>query len=128
MEPSTAHVLPVMSYVVLSSVKSDEKSYIGATATFRPARLLQRLRHHRSSAERRQHGAQHRARIAGHVRDYCSGFDTTGAAPMAVRMEPSTAHVLLETSYTVLNFVKCNTKSQIVARPAQRLKLTFGAI
>ncbi|KAE9271646.1 hypothetical protein PR003_g30450 [Phytophthora rubi] len=67
MEPSTAHVLLETSYVVLSSVKSDEKSYIGATATFRPARQLQRLRHHRSSADRRQHGAQHRARIADHV-------------------------------------------------------------
>ncbi|KAE9271644.1 hypothetical protein PR003_g30452 [Phytophthora rubi] len=67
MEPSTAHVLLETSYVVLSSVKSDEKSYIGATATFRPARQLQRLRHHRSSADRRQHGAQHRARVAGDV-------------------------------------------------------------
>ncbi|KAE8963540.1 hypothetical protein PR002_g29257 [Phytophthora rubi] len=99
MEPSTAHVLLETSYVVLSSVKSDEKSYIGATATFRPARQLQRLRHHRSSADRRQHGAQHRAR----QRDYCSGFDTTGAAPIAASLEPSTAHVLPAMSYVVLN-------------------------
>ncbi|KAE9320937.1 hypothetical protein PF008_g17928 [Phytophthora fragariae] len=67
MKPRTAHMLPDMSYAVLSFVKSDKKSHIGATATFRPARLLERLRHHRTSANRRQYEAQHREHVAGHV-------------------------------------------------------------
>ncbi|KAE9173057.1 hypothetical protein PF004_g27088 [Phytophthora fragariae] len=56
-----------MSYAVLSFVKCSEKLHIGATTRTRPARLLERLRHHRSSPDRRQYGAQHRARVVGHV-------------------------------------------------------------
>ncbi|KAE8899095.1 hypothetical protein PF003_g17077 [Phytophthora fragariae] len=89
-------MLPDMSYAVQTFVKSDKKSHIGTTATFRSARLLERLRHHRSSANRRQYEAQHRARVTGHVRGAelrevrqevaCRGEDqgkasaTTGAA------------------------------------------------
>ncbi|KAE9290318.1 hypothetical protein PR003_g25328 [Phytophthora rubi] len=62
MKPRTAHMLPDMSYAVLSFVKCDEKSHIGATTRTRPARLLERLRQDRSSIDRRQRGAQHRAR------------------------------------------------------------------
>ncbi|KAE8898822.1 hypothetical protein PF003_g17089 [Phytophthora fragariae] len=96
MKPRTAHMLPDMSYAVQTFVKSDKKSHIGTTATFRSARLLERLRHHRSSANRRQYEAQHRARGTGHVRGAelreerqevaCRGEDqvkasaTTGAA------------------------------------------------
>ncbi|KAE8899000.1 hypothetical protein PF003_g17091 [Phytophthora fragariae] len=65
-EPRTAHVLPDM-YAVLSFVKSDKKSHVGAKTRSRPARLLERLRHHRSSANRRQYEAQHCARVTGHV-------------------------------------------------------------
>ncbi|KAE9268873.1 hypothetical protein PF008_g31013 [Phytophthora fragariae] len=96
MKPSTALVLPDMSYAVLSFVKSDKKSHVGAKTRSRPARLLERLRRHQSSADRRQYEAQHRARVTGHVRGAelreerqevaCRGEDqvkasaTTGAA------------------------------------------------
>ncbi|KAE8899001.1 hypothetical protein PF003_g17092 [Phytophthora fragariae] len=66
MKPSTAHVLPDM-YAVLCFVKSDKKSHVGAKTRIRPARLLERLRHHRSSADRRLYEAQNRAHVAGHV-------------------------------------------------------------
>ncbi|KAE9072739.1 hypothetical protein PF010_g25366 [Phytophthora fragariae] len=63
----TVHVLLDVSYSVPNFVKSDEKSHIVAVTRTRPARLLERLRHHRSSPDRRQYGAQHRARVVGHV-------------------------------------------------------------
>ncbi|KAE8958234.1 hypothetical protein PF011_g30851 [Phytophthora fragariae] len=139
MKPSTAHVLPDM-YAVLSFVKSDKKSHVGAKTRSRPARLLERLRHHRSSADRRLYEAQNRAHVAGHVvrgaelrgatrlsqSDYWSGFATTGAAPIAASMKPSTAHMLPDMSYAVLNFVKCDKKSHVGAktriRPARLLE------
>ncbi|KAE8899094.1 hypothetical protein PF003_g17076 [Phytophthora fragariae] len=133
MKPSTALVLPDMSYAVLSFVKSDKKSHVGAKTRSRPARLLERLRHHRSSADRRQYEAQHRARVTGHVRgaelrdatrlsqsDYWSGFATTGAAPIAASMKPSTAHVLPDMSYAVLSFVKSDKKSHVGAKTRSR--------
>ncbi|KAE8899088.1 hypothetical protein PF005_g32168 [Phytophthora fragariae] len=118
MKPSTALVLPDMSYAVLSFVKSDKKSHVGAKTRSRPARLLERLRHHRSSADRRLYEAQNRAHVAGHVvrgaelrdatrlsqSDYWSGFATTGASPIAASMKPSTALVLPD-MYAVLSFV-----------------------
>ncbi|KAE9181405.1 hypothetical protein PF004_g24551 [Phytophthora fragariae] len=58
MKPRTAHMLPDMSYAVLSFVKSDKKSHVGAKTRIR--RLLERLRHHRSSADGRLYEAQHR--------------------------------------------------------------------
>ncbi|KAE9053591.1 hypothetical protein PF006_g33507 [Phytophthora fragariae] len=67
MKPSTAHVLPDMSYAVLNFVKCDKKSHVGAKTRIRPARLLERLRRHQSSADRRRYEAQHRARVTGHV-------------------------------------------------------------
>ncbi|KAE9166096.1 hypothetical protein PF005_g29337 [Phytophthora fragariae] len=139
MKPSTALVLPDMSYAVLSFVKSDKKSHVGAKTRSRPARLLERLRHHRSSADRRLYEAQNRAHVAGHVvrgaelrgatrlsqRDYWSGFDTTGAAQIAASMKPSTAHVLPD-MYAVLSFVKSDKKSHVGAktrlRPARLLE------
>ncbi|KAE9163333.1 hypothetical protein PF004_g30177, partial [Phytophthora fragariae] len=133
MKPSTALVLPDMSYAVLSFVKSDKKSHVGAKTRIRPARLLERLRHHRSSANRRQYEAQHRARVTGHVRgaelrdatrlsqsDYWSGFATTGAAPIAASMKPSTALVLPDMSYAVLSFVKSDKKSHVGAKTRSR--------
>ncbi|KAE9058847.1 hypothetical protein PF010_g30855, partial [Phytophthora fragariae] len=88
-EPRTAHVLPDMSYAVLSFVKSDKKSHVGAKTRSRPARLLERLRHHRSSADRRMY-------------------------------EPRTAHVLPDMSYAVLSFVKSDKKSQVGAKTRSR--------
>nr|KAE8917482.1 hypothetical protein PF009_g32196 [Phytophthora fragariae] len=132
MKPSTAHVLPDM-YAVLSFVKSDKKSHVGAKTRSRPARLLERLRHHRSSADRRLYEAQNRAHVAGHVvrgaelrgatrlsqSDYWSGFATTGAAPIAASMKPSTAHVLPD-MYAVLSFVKSDKKSHVGAKTRSR--------
>ncbi|KAE9264761.1 hypothetical protein PF008_g32037 [Phytophthora fragariae] len=140
MKPRTAHMLPDMSYAVLSFVKSDKKSHVGAKTRSRPARLLERLRHHRSSADRRLYEAQNRAHVAGHVvrgaelrdatrlsqSDYWSGFDTTGAAQIAASMKPRTAHMLPDMSYAVLSFVKSDKKSHIGAtatfRPARLLE------
>ncbi|KAE8898815.1 hypothetical protein PF003_g17086 [Phytophthora fragariae] len=123
-----------MSYAVLSFVKSDKKSHVGAKTRSRPARLLERLRHHRSSADRRLYEAQNRAHVAGHVvrgaelrgatrlsqSDYWSGFDTTGAAPIAASMKPSTALVLPDMSYAVLSFVKSDKKSHVGAKTRSR--------
>nr|KAE8920143.1 hypothetical protein PF009_g29560 [Phytophthora fragariae] len=137
MKPSTALVLPDM-YAVLSFVKCDKKSHVGAKTRSRPARLLERLRRHQSSADRRLYEAQHRARVTGHVRgaelrdatrlsqsDYWSGFATTGAAQIAACMKPSTALVLPD-MYAVLSFVKCDKKSHVGAktrvRPARLLE------
>ncbi|KAE8956604.1 hypothetical protein PF011_g31419 [Phytophthora fragariae] len=132
-EPRTAHVLPDMSYAVLSFVKSDKKSHVGAKTRIRPARLLERLRRHQSSADRRLYEAQHCARVTGHVRcaelrdatrlsqsDYWSGFATTGAAPIAASMKPSTALVLPDMSYAVLSFVKSDKKSHVGAKTRSR--------
>ncbi|KAE8881211.1 hypothetical protein PF005_g24117 [Phytophthora fragariae] len=140
-----------MSYAVLSFVKCSEKAHIVKTTRTRSAQLQRRVRHHRSSTDRYQHRPKTvhaflevsysvpnfvKSNEKSHIgltprldqRDYCSGFDTTGAAPVVASMGPTsrTCYVLSDVSYAVPNFVKSDMKSHIVAmtktRPARLLE------
>ncbi|KAE9099437.1 hypothetical protein PF001_g23013 [Phytophthora fragariae] len=112
-----------MSYAVLSFVKCSEKAHIVKTTRTRSAQLQRRVRHHRSSTDRYQHRPKTvhaflevsysvpnfvKSNEKSHIgltprldqRDYCSGFDTTGAAPVVASMGPTsrTCYVLSDVS------------------------------